>query len=91
MGIKFGGMAEISMNKKYWRFLIWRVTKLDLGTPPHLHAHTLQLDTSTCNMECELAMDSCIQWHHVFKNIWTLTIGEQLPCKREVGNAVAVL
>ena len=41
MGIKFGGLAKISMNKKYWR-----MTKLDLDTPPHLHAHALQLDTS---------------------------------------------
>ena len=36
-------------------------------------------------MECELAMDSCIQGHHVFKNIWTPTMGEQLSCKREIG------
>ena len=52
--------------------------------------------TSTSNMECELAVVSCTRRHHVFKNIWTPTMGEQLPCKREIGNikdryAVAVL
>ena len=29
-------------------------------------------------------MDSCFQGHHVFKNIWTPTLGEQLPRKREI-------
>ena len=52
--------------------------------------------TSTSNMECELAVDSCIRGHHIFKNIWTPAIGEQLPCRREIGNnkdwnAVAIL
>ena len=47
-------------------------------------------------MESELTMDSCIRGLHVFKNIWTPAIGEQLSCKREIGNnknqyAVAVL
>ena len=36
-------------------------------------------------MEYELAMDCCIRGHHVFKNIWTPTMGEQLPCRREIG------
>ena len=52
--------------------------------------------SSTSNMESELTVDSCIQGHHVFKNIWTPTMGEQLSCRREIGNnkdqfAVAVL
>ena len=42
--------------------------------------------TSTGNMECELAMDSCIRGHRVFKNIWTPAMGKQLPCRREIGN-----
>ena len=47
-------------------------------------------------MECELAVDSCIRGHNVFKNIWTPTMGEQLPCRREIGinkdrYAVAIL
>ena len=46
------------------------------------------------NMESDLALESCIL--HVFKNIWTLTIGERLSCRREVDKvkdryAVAVL
>ena len=52
--------------------------------------------TSMSNTECELAVDSCIQRHHIFKNIWTPTMGEQLPCRGEIGNnkdryAVAIL
>jgi len=35
-------------------------------------------------MESELALDSCIRGHHIFKNIWTPTMGEQLSCKREI-------
>ena len=64
------------------------MTKLDLGTPHawHLNAHAHQLDASTCNMERELAVDGCNRGHHVFKNIWTPTMGEHLPCKRKIGN-----
>ena len=48
------------------------------------------------NMESELTLDSCIRGHHVYKNVWTPIMGEQLSCKRETGNnkdryAVAVL
>lgn len=32
-------------------------------------------------------VSSCVRGHHVFKNIWRPTIGEQLVCKREVSNA----
>ena len=44
----------------------------------------------------ELAVDNCIRGHHVFKNIWTPTLGKQLPCRREIGinkdrYAVAIL
>ena len=35
-------------------------------------------------MESELAMDSYIQGHHIFKNIWTPTMSEQLSCNREI-------
>ena len=41
--IKLGGLSETSADKKNWRILIWRMTKL--GTPPRLAlAHVLQLD-----------------------------------------------
>ena len=48
------------------------------------------------NMDAELTVDSCIRGHHVFKDVWTPTVGEQLSCQRETGNnkdryAVAVL
>ena len=63
------------------------MTKLDLGmctSLPLVLVHTLNT-TSMSNMECELAVDSCIRGHHIFKNIWTPTMGEQLSCKREIG------
>ena len=47
-------------------------------------------------MELELDVESCIQGHHVFKSIWTSTIGERSTSKREIENekdryAVAVI
>lgn len=61
-----------------------------------LGLHTVASIDRTTAMESELAVDSCIRGHHVFKNIWTPTMDEQLSCKREIGNdkdryAVAVL
>ena len=38
------------------------------------------------NMESELAVDSCIRGHHIFKNISTPTMGEQLSYNREISN-----
>ena len=55
-----------------------------LGTCPRAAAR--RDTTTTSNMECELAMDSCIKGHHIFKNIWTPAIGEQLPCRRQISN-----
>ena len=39
---------------------------------------------------------NCIRGHHVYKNVWTLTLGDELECRREGDNefdryAVAVL
>ena len=39
---------------------------------------------------------SCIRGHHVYKNVWTPTLGDELECRREGDNdfdryAVAVL
>ena len=39
--------------------------------------------TNRCK-SLKLAMDSCIQRNHIFKNIWTPTMGEQLSCKRVI-------
>ena len=69
----------------------------DQAQPRHTPALAARRDTtSTSNMECELAVNSCIQGHHVFKNIWTPTMGKQLPYRREIGiykdrYAVAIL
>ena len=31
-------------------------------------------------------MDSVIRGHHIYKDIWTSFVGEELQCQREVGN-----
>ena len=46
----------------------------------------LELNYRISNMDAELTVDSCIRGHHVFKNVWTPTVGEQLTCQREIGN-----
>ena len=33
-----------------------------------------------------LEVESCICGHHVYKDIWTPTAGEELPCAREGSN-----
>ena len=32
-------------------------------------------------------MRSCVRGYHVYKDVWTATIGEELVCRRERGNA----
>ena len=32
------------------------------------------------------SIDSDIRGHHVYKDVWTLVIGEELMCQRELGN-----
>jgi len=44
----------------------------------------------------EFSIESCVRGHHVYKNIWDVSVGEELPCKTESGNekdpyAVAVM
>ena len=31
-------------------------------------------------------LESCIQGHNVYKNLCTTSMGEELPCVREMGN-----
>ena len=40
------------------------------------------LDLETCEKE------SCVKGYHVYHNIWDSTINEDLPCEREVHNAM---
>ena len=40
----------------------------------------------------ELAMerfciDSCVRGYHVYSDIWSASVGEELPCEREDGNS----
>ena len=35
----------------------------------------------------EAFLSSCICGYHVYNDIWTATVGEELECAREVGNA----
>ena len=44
----------------------------------------------------ELTVESCVRGLHVYKDTWTPSVGEELPCKRETGSdkdryAVAVM
>ena len=41
-------------------------------------------------------MESCVRGYHAYKDIWEASVGEELPCQREIGNradpfAVAVI
>jgi len=36
----------------------------------------------------ELVIPSCIRGYHVYGEVWTAVLGEQLYCEREVGNVV---
>lgn len=38
-------------------------------------------------MEFSLQLDSCIRGHHVYKTIWTPSLGESLSLKSESGNS----
>ena len=53
-------------------------------------------DSSSTASSAVYSMDSVVRGHHVYKEIWTSFIGEELSCKGEVGNihdmyAVAVM
>ena len=60
---------------------------------PYVHCR------SRCRLFCaamELTVESCVRGLHVYKDTWTPSVGEELPCKRETGNdkdryAVAVM
>ena len=39
----------------------------------------------------ELTVESCVRGLHVYKDTWTPSVGEELPCKRETGNDRHVL
>ena len=53
---------------------------------------------NTCVYTCASTFDttSCTNGHHVYKSVWTLTLGDELECRKERDNdfdqyAVAVL
>ena len=52
--------------------------------------------SSTTRAHASYCINSVVRGHHIYKDIWTPEIGEELTCRREVGNihdlhAVAVL
>ena len=52
--------------------------------------------TDTSMEHSDHCINSVVRGHHVYKDIWTPEIGEELTCRREVGNihdlhAVAVI
>ena len=36
----------------------------------------------------EFVAPTCIRGYHVYRKIWSATIGEKLVCKREISNVV---
>ena len=42
----------------------------------------------TVTHRTELIISSCIRGYHVYGEVWTVVLGEQLRCEREVGNVV---
>ena len=36
----------------------------------------------------EFVAPTCIRDYHVYRRIWTVTIGEKLVCKRKISNVV---
>ena len=47
-------------------------------------------------MEFSFSVDAMIRGYHVYRDIWDAAVGEELKCKREIGNqndpyAVAVI
>ena len=52
-------------------------------------AHVNMVSTRTALSSCPMdtyEVESCVRGHHVFGSIWSPTIGEQLVCKRQIGN-----
>ena len=88
---------NVPCSRKIWRELnleighnqcekkCWRIFNLVDGwsQPNHSHAPIFSACTRLRlrSMESELAVESCVQGHHVFNSIWTPTIGER---KREM-------
>ena len=63
-------------------------------TPPCITCEWVLLNTCTCASTFDTT--SCIHGHHVYKNVWTPTLRDELECRREGDNdfhryAVAVL
>ena len=36
-------------------------------------------------MGSEFAVESCVRAHHIYKNLWDASEGEELPCKKDSG------
>ena len=50
-------------------------------TPSLIHVTKIELA-----ME-RFCIDSCVRGYHVYSDIWSASVGEELPCEREDGNS----
>ena len=95
------GFVELPYSGKICRFQIWRIcpkTHLAVfkfgGSAPYNDYCTMNLLLSAWlhAKDCERAtmhvfsIDSCVRGHHVYKDIWSPTAGEELACARENSN-----
>ena len=44
------------------------------------------MSTDTSTSHSDRCINSVVRGHHIYKDIWTPVIGEELTCRREVGN-----
>ena len=46
----------------------------------------LRINNNYCPVMAVFVLDSYIRGYHVCKNLWTASMGEELPCVRDTGN-----
>lgn len=99
-GINFGDFSQTPY------FLIWRILNLAIwsldqnditSTPARASVGPCRLSATSYQPAMEIyEVESCIRGHHVFRTVWSPTVGERLNCTWETSNtedpyAVAVM
>ena len=79
-GIKFGE----TVSRGYWRFLIWRLI-ITWHECALIRVDCLLNSAKTVAMET-LQVESCVLGHHIYKDVWSPSLGEVLQCTRELKN-----
>ena len=89
-GIKF----DETVSRGYWRFLIWRLI-ITWHECVLIKVDRLLNSAKTVAMET-FQVEKCVRGHHIYKDVWSPSLGEVLQCTRELDNtkdryAVAVV